>query len=545
MKEISILIGGKAGDGIKQGGNAIARLLNRMGYWVFLYEDYPSLIRGGHNFAIIRASSQRMSAHKDKVDVLIALNQETLDIHKDRIKKDTIIIFDSDKIDFNKGVGISMSKFAQENDLPEIVRNVISLGILAKVLGIGFGLVEEIIESSLKVKIKENIEVAKLGYKRGERVISLEKLNNIYKPLLTGNEAISLGAVKAGLRLYVAYPMTPASSILHFLAANEDELNIRTIHPENEISAVLITEGAAYAGVKSMVGTSGGGFALMVESLSLAGQAEIPIMFVLAQRVGPSSGVPTYTMQSDLLFAIHAGHGDFEKIIAAPGDIGEAFSLSGQLLNLAWKFQVPVILLTDKHLSESTFSFSEGEIKEMEIKEFNGKGEYLRYKITEDGVSPLAFPGFSNVVKSISYEHDEKGLTTEESKEVVRMIDKRMRKKESIIQEMKKMKVVKSYGKKSKKALICWGSTIGAVKEVGEELNLKVIQPLYLEPFPVWEMEKELKGIDEIIVVENNSTGQLAKILECHGIKVNGKILKYDGRPFTVDELKEKLCQKI
>ncbi|MCD6429126.1 2-oxoacid:acceptor oxidoreductase subunit alpha [bacterium] len=549
MQEISILIGGKAGDGIKQGGNAIARLFNQLGYWVFVYEDYPSLIRGGHNFSIIRASKERIKAHKNTVDILIALNQETLEIHKDKIKRETIIVYDSDVVETKKGIGISMSEIAKENKLPLIVRNTIALGALAKILNLKFGFVEKTIKHLLEDYVKENIKVAKIGYEIAPERIKVLKQRKQTKPLLTGNEAIALGAVKAGLKLYIAYPMTPASSILHFLAAHEKELNIKTVQPENEIAAVLIAEGAAYAGARSMVGTSGGGFALMVEALSLAGQAELPVMFVLSQRTGPSTGVPTYTMQADLLFALNAGHGEFQRIVAAPGDVDEAFYLAGELLNLAWKFQVPTILLSDKHLSESTFSadFDLRKLKREKEKLWKGGKDYKRYLDTEDGVSPLAFPGQKNVVvKATSYEHDEYGITTEESEAITKMINKRARKKEAIIKELKKRETVKVSGnKKSKIALIGWGSTKGVLEEVAKELKLRFIQPLYLEPFPTWEIEKSLDGVREIIDVETNSTGQLAKILKCNGINTTKTILKYDGRPFTVDELTKRLWQEI
>ncbi len=442
-----------------------------------------------------------------------------------------------------------MSEIAKENKLPLIVRNTIALGALAKILNLKFGFVEKTIKHLLEDYVKENIKVAKIGYEIAPERIKVLKQRKQTKPLLTGNEAIALGAVKAGLKLYIAYPMTPASSILHFLAAHEKELNIKTVQPENEIAAVLIAEGAAYAGARSMVGTSGGGFALMVEALSLAGQAELPVMFVLSQRTGPSTGVPTYTMQADLLFALNAGHGEFQRIVAAPGDVDEAFYLAGEFLNLAWKFQVPTILLSDKHLSESTFSadFDLRKLKREKEKLWKGGKDYKRYLDTEDGVSPLAFPGQKNVVvKATSYEHDEYGITTEESEAITKMINKRARKKEAIIKELKKRETVKVSGnKKSKIALIGWGSTKGVLEEVAKELKLRFIQPLYLEPFPTWEIEKSLDGVREIIDVETNSTGQLAKILKCNGINTTKTILKYDGRPFTVDELTKRLWQEI
>lgn len=555
MKEISILIGGKAGDGIKQTGNFIGRLLNRMGWRVFIYEDYPSLITGGHNFSVIRAGEEKVYSHRDKVDVVIALNKDAIEKHKNSFKKETIVIYDSDLIKEGEKdwIGIPMTSIAKENNLPLIVRNTISLGAFAASVGIDFELVEEIIRKVLRKKTEDNIKVSRKGYDFAKKVgrIRIKKLEKKEPlPLLTGNEALSLGAVKGGMKLYVAYPMTPASSILHFLAKNQDKLKVLTVQPENEISVILMAEGAAASGVRTMVGTSGGGFALMTEALSLAGQAEIPIVIILSQRAGPATGVPTYTMQGDLLFALNAGHGEFLRVVVAPGDPEEAFYWGAEALNFAWKFQIPVIVMLDKHLSESTYSSEvdpESIKGECPAKLWDKKGEYKRYQITPDGVSPIAFYGQRGaIVKYNSYEHDEFGITTEDAQKVKRMIEKRLSKKPHIIEEMKKEEAIKIYGNKnSKKILITWGSTKGVAKEVGEELGLKVIQVISMEPFPVWALKKELDGAETIIDIEVNATAPLAKLLECNGLFACEKILKYDARPFTLDELKEKVLEKI
>ena len=554
-KEISILVGGKAGDGIKQAGNFIGRLLNRIGWRVFIYEDYPSLITGGHNFSVIRAGEEKVYSHRDKVDVVIALNEDAIEKHKDSLKEETIVIYDSDLIKEGEKdwIGIPMTSIAKENNLPLIVRNTISLGAFAASIGVEFGLVEKIIRDVLRKKIEENIKVSEKGYnfvKESGKSIPIEKLENKEPlPLLTGNEAVALGAVKGGMKLYVAYPMTPASSILHFLAKNQEKLKILTVQPESEISVILMAEGAAASGVRTMIGTSGGGFALMTEALSLAGQAEIPIVIVLSQRAGPSTGVPTYTMQGDLPFALSAGHGEFLRVVVAPGDPEETFYWGARAMNFAWKFQIPVILMLDKHLSESTFSseIDERGVKEQCAKLWDKKGEYERYKIVSDGISPMAFYGQKNaVVKYNSYEHDEFGITTEDPDKIEKMIDKRLSKQKYIIEEMKKEEAIKIYGdRKSRKILITWGSTKGVVKEVGEELGLKVIQVVSLEPFPVWALKKELDGAEIIIDVEVNATAPLAKLLDCNGLFACEKILKYNARPFTFDELKEKVLEKI
>lgn len=546
MEEVSILIGGKAGEGIKQGGNLVARLLSRYGWYVFVYEDYPSLIRGGHNFSIIRASKKPVKIHKQKVDILFAFNDETLKIHQKEIHKETIVVYDAQQ-DYKKGIKIPMNQIVQEQKLPLFTKNALVLGMTAKILNISFKRVSDLLKEVFPDYQKENIKAAEIGYKLVPSVINLPKLRKPPKPLLTGNEAIALGAAKAGLKLYIAYPMTPATSVLHFFANHQNDLGVRIVQPESEIAAVLMAEGAAYAGVRSMVGTSGGGFALMNEALSMAGQAEIPVLFILSQRAAPSTGVPTYTMQGDLLFALNAGHGEFQRIVAAPGDTEQAFRLTGEVLDLVWKYQMPGIILSDKHLSESTFS-TEIDLREVRPempKLWKEKKGYKRYLFTEDGVSPLAFPGTKgNIVKSTSYEHDEYGITTEEPDKIEKMIEKRARKKDALIDELKKKETVKVYGnQRSKKVLIGWGSTQGVLKEVAEELKIKFVQILYLEPFPKWELEKVLEPGAEIIDVETNSTGQLTTILRANGFRVDHKILKYDARPFTAEELIQKIWQ--
>ncbi len=340
--------------------------------------------------------------------------------------------------------------------------------------------------------------------------------------------------------------MTPVTNILHFLADHQDEFKIKTIQPENEIAVILMAEGAAYAGCRTMIGTSGGGFALMVEGVSLAGQAEIPLVVVYGQRPAPATGIPTYTSQGDLSFVLSSGHGEFLKIVIAPGDVDEAFYLTTEAFNLAWQYQTPVLVLVDKHLCESTFtaSFNEMKVKIRSIK-FSFQKNYQRYKITRNGISPLALPGFQSIVKVNSYEHDEYGITTEESFWRKKMVEKRLRKKETLIKELKDKETVKVYGpKKSKTVLITWGSTKGAVVEVGEKLGLKVIQPLFLEPLPIEKIKKELIGAEKIIDIELNATGQFANLLRQYGISIDKKILKYDGRPFSLEEF-EKEIRKI
>jgi 2-oxoglutarate ferredoxin oxidoreductase subunit alpha len=541
MKEISILVGGKAGDGIRQAGHIIARLLNRIGYRIFFYDDYPSLIRGGHNFSIIRASEKPIVAHKETVDVIVALNQDAVENHKHRLNAGGVILYDSKKADA-EGIGFDFMDIVKKFGGKPIMRNTAAIGTLAGVLNIEWSVLEKVIMDAVKKNVDLNLKIAQHAYDRIEKPSkSVPKLEQKSLPLISGNEAIALGAVKAGLNMYIAYPMTPASAILHYLAAHEDELGVVTVHPESELGVALMALGAAYTGARAMVGTSGGGFALMTEALSLAGQAELPMVIVEAQRPGPSTGVPTYTMQGDLAFVIHAGHGEILKVVLAPGDADEAFYMAGLAMNLAWKFQIPAFVLSDKHLSESIFSF-EADLDKVKPEKpllWNNQGEYKRYLDTQNGISPLAFPGNpSAIVKVTSYEHDEIGITIEEPEAISRMQRKRLRKRKALEDELEQYEAVKVYGNPdSKTVLLCWGSTKGACIEVAEALDLKVVQPLILEPFPVEALKKALSGADKIIDVEVNATGQLAKHVAGYGFCIDDMILRFDARPFTVDGL--------
>ncbi|OAQ20420.1 2-oxoacid:acceptor oxidoreductase subunit alpha [Thermosulfurimonas dismutans] len=542
--EVSVLFGGRAGDGIRQLGQLWARMLSRRGFRVFLYDDYPSLIRGGHNFTIVRSSTEPILAHREKVDLIVALNQEAVEKHAWRLLSEVDLVFDSTAVKA-QGFGVPWKEIVKEFSAPPIMRNTAALASTAKLFGISFQEVEESIKKDLPKKTELNLSVAHRAYELTEgHLRKLSRPGNDPWPTLFGNEAIALGAVSAGLKLYVAYPMTPSSSILHYLAQHGESLGVTTIHPENEIATILCALGAAYAGKPAMVGTSGGGFALMVEALSLAGQAELPIVIAECQRPGPSTGVPTYTMQADLNFVLSAGHGEFPRLVVAPGDAEEAFYLTALSLKLAWKYQIPAFVLSDKHVSESLFTqqLPFDEVPKVAFKAWDGQGEYRRYEITADGVSPLAFPGDPGaVVKVSSYEHDPYGITTEEPETIARMQEKRLSKAKLLKEEIESLSPVKIEGE-GEVGLLVWGSTRGAALEVSRKLGLKYIQPLVLEPLPEEALRKALSGVKRLIVAETNATGQLARLLKARGLSVDKTILKYDGRPFTVEDLERSVA---
>jgi len=545
MEDFSILIGGKAGDGIRQIGGLVAGLLGRLGYHVFFWDDYPSLIRGGHNFSLIRACRCKIQANTSDVDLIVALNEDTIKNHESRLKPGGKIIYDADAFEA-EGLGMKFTSIVKEAGGKPIMRNTAAFATIARMLGLEWNVLEDLVNTSFKKETETNLAIAKAAYEQaGDATLKIETGPAEPLPLMTGNEAIALGAVAAGLDLYIAYPMTPATSILHYLAAHEEELGVVTYHPENEIAAAVTAIGGAYAGARTMVGSATGGFALMAEAVSLAAQCEAPVVFAVSQRPGPSTGVPTYTTQGDLNFVLSAGHGEFLRFVAAPGDVNEAFELTGLAMNMAWKYQIPTFVLTDKCLSESTYSFdaAASEVKREEGLLWDGKGEYKRYLNTDSGVSPLAFPGRAGaIVKGTSYEHDEYGITTELPEAIVAMQDKRMKKRAGLAGDVAKLQAVKTYGKlDSDTALLTWGSTKGACVEVAENLGLKVVQPVILEPFPTEALKDALKGAKNIIGVEVNVTGCLADLASCHGIDVHEKILKYDGRHFTVDELQKRV----
>jgi len=378
-------------------------------------------------------------------------------------------------------------------------------------------------------------------------LLNIKKIGEPRK-LVTGNIAIGEGLVKGGLEVYIAYPMTPSSSILHYLAGKVKDYKLSVVQPENEIAVINMAVGCAYAGKKVAVGTSGGGFDLMQEGFSLAAMSENPIVAVESQRPGPSTGVPTYTSQSDLNYLLNAGHGEFPRIVVAPGTQEQAFYKAGELLNLVWKYQVPGILISDKHLSESwkNVSLNETGIYKAEPKLFDG-GEYKRYKFESDGVSPLAFPGTENVVvKSSSYEHDEYGITTENPEIIARMQEKRFAKLKYIEEELENLETVKTYGN-GENVVVTWGSSVGAVLEAVKKLdNIKIVQILYFSPFPKKKVVKELSMCENIVGVEANFTGQLCDLIFANtGIAVDKRILKYDSREFSPQYLYLKLKEVV
>ena len=553
MNDISVLIGGKAGDGINSAGLTIAHLFNHLGYRVYMYFDYPSLIKGGHNFAIVRASEQKTGAHRGTVDFLLALNNDTIDFHTGMVRPDTGIIYASGTVTTGTGTPIPVREILTAENAPLIMGNSAIIGGFAKTAGIKWDVIEEVFRHHLPKETGKNLSVARLAYDAAPVIRVVPVIGSGHLPVITGNEAMGLGLIHGGMDAYISYPMTPTSNLLHFLAEQASHVPITVIHPENEIAAMIMALGFAYAGKKAAVGTSGGGFCLMTEGLSFAGQSEIPVVIVVGQRTGPSTGLPTYTGQSDLNFVLHAGQGEFPRLVVAPGDAEESYGWASLAVRLAWKYQVPAIILGDKTLHEGTYSFDRTEIEGyysdpgIPGEELVAGKNYGRYRLTGSGISPMAFPGTpGTVVKVSSYTHDETGLSTEDAEISRVMAEKRKKKEALLLDEVGRYEAVRTYGDRSSPvALLAWGSNKGVACDVAGLLGLSVVQPVVLSPFPLHQVKEALSGVTRLISVEDNMEGQLGSLLASHGITVNDQVLKYDGRPFSVDELRVRVMEVL
>lgn len=379
--------------------------------------------------------------------------------------------------------------------------------------------------------------------------------------LLTGNEAVGLGAISAGCKFYVAYPMTPTTPLLHFMASNDRKCGMVVMQAEGEIAAINVAAGAFFAGVRAMTATSGGGFCLMSEGLGMTAMTETPIVILMGQRSGPSTGLPTYSSQGDLRFVIHASQGEFPRVVIAPGDVEECFYLAMEAFNLAEKYQMPVILLGDKSLLESNESTELFDAKRVPIDrgllqtgdQYEGEEEYKRHKFTENGISPRVLLGMKGaIVRTNADEHNESGYTTEDPVLTAKMMDKRFKKMDSLLKEFESMETVKLYGpEKADVTLIGWGSTKGPIREAMKLLakaNVKAnyLQIIFLNPFPASKVQKVLKSAEKTVVIENNKTSQLTSLIKENVLMdVDRKILKYDGRPFNPEELAEKIREVL
>jgi 2-oxoglutarate ferredoxin oxidoreductase subunit alpha len=564
--EYTIRIGGEAGQGLQVIGGVLAKYFAGSGFEVFTNQDYMSRIRGGHNYYQIRVSEQPVASPRNRVDILLALNQETIDIHRRGLNKEGVILYDAATCDKefqgDEFLDIPLARIIEEMEVASIMENAVAVGAVIGLLGLELESLDDIFGKVIHKKgnevITTNLAAARKGFDfvnekyAGRKTYHLAKPDNKKRMLINGNQAIGLGALAGGCKFYSAYPMTPSTGIMVFLAANAEKHKIIVEQAEDEIAAINMALGASFAGVRAMTGTSGGGFALMTEGLSLAGMTEIPLVIAEVQRPGPATGFPTRTEQGDLFFVIHGGHGEFPRVVFTPGSPEQAFYLTNKAFHLAEKYQIPVFIQSDQYLADSEWTFSGFDTERLRYKDFRLRGKdleqitaYKRYAFTDDGVSPLAVPGQSkHLVVVDSDEHDEEGHIVEDAPTRISMIEKRLYKKMPLIQ--KEISPPTYHGDpKAEVVLIGYGSTYGVMKEawrnVSDKYSVGMLHFTEICPFPLtdtFDYVSILKLATHTLCLENNATGQFARLLRMEvGYSCTDNILKYDGRPFELGYL--------
>jgi len=544
----------------------LTRILKLAGYSVFATKEYMSRIRGGTNSTEIRISSESVRASVSRIDILIPLNEGAIQHVEKRISPQTVILADKEAIgeDFDqtrhKFVDVPFTKTASEIG-DKIYSNVVAVGVMTSLFGIELQIVSEFVRQFFSAKsgdvVQKNLAAVKAGYKLSEVVqdsagirFNVNKDTNVEDQiLLSGTEAVALGAIAGGCNFISAYPMSPSTGVLIFLAEHAKDFGIIAEQAEDEIAAMNMAIGAWYAGARAMVTTSGGGFALMTEGLSLAGMLESPIVIHLAQRPGPATGLPTRTEQADLELALYAGHGEFSRIILAPGKVEDGFYLTQKAFNLAEKYQVPIFILTDQYFVDSYYNTACLDLSDIDIEKHIVKTDvnYKRYKLTANGISPRGIPGLGQgLVVVDSDEHDETGHITEDLDLRTRMVNKRLGKFELLKNEIIPPQLTGPEDYEN--LVVCWGSTYNVVKEAVENLSKENVAVLHFKqvyPLPN-ETVNYLKKARKTLIVENNATSQFSKLIKLHtGIDIKNKILKYNGLSLYVEELTNKLNESL
>ncbi len=574
-KTFTIGIGGAAGQGVATPGDILAVLFSRRGLHLNAYNAYQSIIRGGHTFLTIRTGVDPVENMGDDLDCLITLNQDTMDRHLRLLTDGGACIYNADSIkpgEAAAGVQLCPIPVSTLADITrnKVAQNTLALGAALSMMGVGFAAIEGIMASQFGRKgeavVKENVDIARSGYEYASKNFKpfarpLPMTDNKYA-VLSGNSALAMGGAAAGVKFYAAYPMSPSTGVLHWMAGHGRKAGIMVRQVEDEIGVVNMAIGAAHGGVRAMCATSGGGFALMSEGLGLSAQAEIPVVVIDCQRAGPSTGVPTKTEQGDLWQMLGAGFGDYPRVIAAPLDIGDCFTLMPEIFNVTDKFQVPGLVLCDLLLAEGRLSVDPAKLDfaphidrgEMITSNGTPHGEYLRYKITESGVSPRAIPGVEGHTHVVSSdEHDENGvlISDEYTNHAKRraMMEKRMRKVQGIEAMVPKPRLEGPAD--ADVTLIGWGSTDGTIREAREQLAAQGIranqlQIRWLVPLHGDEIVRLLKGAKKTIIVENNFSGQFARYLRSETSYVaDGHIRKYDGEPFMPHHITEAVREQL
>lgn len=559
-EDVSIVLCGEAGQGIQTVEEILVQAVKLGGYNVFSSKEYMSRIRGGENSTEIRVSSNRVVAYVNRIDILIAISRGAIDHLKDRISNDTIIMGDEDTlkdIEMPSLIKIPFLKTARSIGGP-IFANIIAAGALSRILNIDKKIFDECITAMFGRKgekiLEGDLKAGEEGYKVGEDLIQSGKFNiNINKDpqirdelLLNGTEVVGFGCIAGGCKFMSSYPMTPSTPLQTFIAENSTEFGMIFEQAEDEIAAINMGLGASYAGARSIVATSGSGFALMSEAVGLSGMIETPIVIYIGQRPGPAVGLPTRTSQEDLRMALYSSPGETPRAIFAPGKFEDAFYLTHHAFNLAEKYQIPVFILSDQYFADIYYNLPDLNLDEVNFKKYIVETDenYKRYEITENGISPRGVPGYGDgLVVVDSDEHDEEGHITEDLNLRNQMVEKRLYKKlEGLEEDVIPPELI---GPSDYEVLVIgWGSTYGAVKEALDDLkNDKVAFLYFKQVYPLHrETKNYLKKANKTVIFENNAQAQFANLIKTEtGFEIDEKSLKYNGMPFSVEEVTETL----
>ncbi len=559
--DYTIRICGEAGQGVQTVGELFSEVCARSGYHVFSNQDYESRVRGGHNFYQIRLADRRVMSASERIDILVALDRASIEIDLNEMADGGMAALDSDtlgiKADRPGMMDIPFKRLAVEHGGGPVMANTVATGAVLGMLGMEISSLEGLLREHFTKKgaevVEENLRSARAGFDYAKEHCSECRFasaapSNKPKLIINGGVAAGYGALASGLKFYSAYPMTPATAVMNVIASKAAKYGVVVEQAEDEIAAINMALGASFAGVRAATGSSGGGFALMVEGLSLAGMTETPIVIFEAMRPGPATGLPTRTEQGDLLFILFAGHGEFPRAVFAPGSPEQAIYLTSKAFEIAEKYQIPAFVVFDQYLGDAQWTYDSLETGKLIYNDYRLRAEalatvkeYKRHKFTDSGITPLAVPGESpHVVVADSDEHDEDGHIIEDAATRIKMVQKRLFKKIDALRA--EISQPMRYGSdKPELILTGWGSTYGVLKEAVDTLNASGTSAamLYFNeicPLPSGDYVDYLKGAKRAVCVESNATGQFASLLRMHtGVEFSGLITRYDGRPFTVD----------
>ncbi|MEM3085750.1 MAG: 2-oxoacid:acceptor oxidoreductase subunit alpha [Halobacteria archaeon] len=564
----TVRIGGAAGDGIASAGESLARVCSRSGLHLFAYNSYQSVIRGGHVWFQVRASDAGpVESLGEKLDLLVALNEETAAYWLPLIRPGGGLLYDRGAFKPElpprvRDLGMDLAETARKFSEDTILRNTVALGATVHLLGLRLQTLEEMVEQTFHHKGREVIGSNTGAIREGHgfarqnfpEPLARPRLDpGKRRPLLTGNQAVGLGALAGGCKFYAAYPMTPASTVLHYLSVKGPPHGMVVKQAEDELAVVNMAIGAGFAGARALCGTSGGGFALMTEAVGMAGMAEVPVVIFESQRGGPSTGLPCKTEQGDLNQVLGASQGDYPRCVIAPGDVADAYRATVEALNIADRYQMPVIVMSDFYLSEHYRTLDGLDFPvPVERGEFarEGGGDFKRYRFTDSGVSPRVLPGTpEKMFVAGTDEHDESGNLLSDVlsglpghvETRAKMMEKRMRKVETLLRELPPPKL--EGPSRADATLVCWGSTLGTLREAlgllreaGIPANLLHLR--YVVPFHGKEVAAILGKAKTTVMVENNYSGQMERHLRAEtGVAVDGRVRKWDGEPFIAEEV--------